>query len=172
MATVTHDETTRMAQTLRAMASRTGNAAAENAMREAAHYLEALNGQYVRMAEECDKLREKLADKEEQLAGWKTLVENIGERACYGKKRPAIYRSRRRSFDYAAAIRKFMDSGVDVATISALASRDENSDVLGEVAPAQADVLVKAAERMGAPVAARKCGNYLVLERTDRRPAP
>ena len=26
--------------------------------------------------------------------------------------------------------------------------------------------------RMGAPVAARKCGNYIVLERTDRRPAP
>lgn len=72
----------------------------------------------------------------------------------------------------AMANRTGMDSGVDVATTSALASRDENSDVLGEVAPAQADVLRKAAGRMGAPVAARKCGNYIVLERTDRRAAP
>lgn len=169
---VTQDETTRMAQTLRAMASRTGNAAAEKTMRDAAQYLDALSIQYTRLAEECDKLREKLADKEEQLAGWKRLVDSIGVPARSHNKVPAHARSRRRAFDYAAAIRKFMDSGVDVATISALASRDENSDVLGEVAPAQADVLVKAAERMGAPVAARKCGNYLVLERTDRRAAP
>lgn len=103
---MTHDETARMAQSLRAMANRTGNAAAEKTMRDA------------------------------------------------------------------AAISKFMDSGEDVATISALASRDENSDVLGEVAPAQADVLTRAAARMGAPVAARKCGKYIVLERTDRRAAP
>lgn len=169
---VTYDETTRMAQNLRAMASRTGNAAAEKTMRDAAQYLEALNGQYSRMAEECNKLREKLADKDEQLAGWKRLVDSIGVPARSRNKVPAHARSRRRAFDYAAAIRKFMDSGVDVATISALASRDENSDVLGEVAPAQADVLVKAAGRMGAPVAARKSGNYIILERTDRRAAP
>lgn len=169
---MTHDETTRMAQSLRAMANRTGNAAAESTMRDAAQYLDALNVQYARLAEECDKLRAKLADKDEQLAGWKRLVDSIGATTRSRGKVPAHARLRRRAFDYAAAIRKFMDSGVDVATISAPASRDENSDVLGEVAPAQADVLTKAAGRMGAPVTARKSGNYIILERTDRRAAP
>lgn len=102
---MTHDETARMAQSLRAMANRTGNAAAESAMRDAAQYLDALNIQYTRLAEECDKLRAKLADKDEQLAGWKRLVDSIGAPARPHNKVPAHARSRRRAFDYAAAIR-------------------------------------------------------------------
>ena len=67
--TVTHEATKEMISELRRMSNRTGNKQAEKIMRDGAAWLEDVESNRVELQNENEKLRQKLADKDEQLAG-------------------------------------------------------------------------------------------------------
>lgn len=117
---MTTDTTRQMIAELRRMAGRTGNKSAEKTMRDAASWMEDLNTEFLKAANEVDKLRQRLADKEEQLAGWKALVDRIQQggtetKPVSGERNPKPEKSKR--YDYAAVLAEFVRGGDEILRI-------------------------------------------------------
>lgn len=117
---MTTDATRQMIAELRRMAGRTGNKSAEDMMRNAASWLENMNTEYLKVISEVDKLRQRLADKDEQLAGWKALVDRIQQGGTETKS-VADERSsepkKNKRYDYAAVLVAFVQSDDDILRI-------------------------------------------------------
>lgn len=117
--TVTHDATRQMIADLRHMAGRTGNKSAEKTMRDAASWMEDLNTEFLKAANEVDKLRQKLADKDEQLAGWKALVDRIQggteTKSVADERNPKPEKNKR--YDYTAVLTRFVQGDDEILRI-------------------------------------------------------
>lgn len=117
--TVTHDATKEMVSELRRMSNRTGNKQAEKTMRDGATWLENMNAEYLKVIGEVDKLRQKLADKDEQLAGWKALVDRIQggteTKSVADECNPKPKKNKR--YDYAAVLVAFVQSDDEILRI-------------------------------------------------------
>lgn len=117
--TVTHDATRQMIAELRRMAGRTGNKSVEDTMRNAASWLENMNTEYLKVIGEVDKLRQKLADKDEQLAGWKALVDRIQggteTNPVSDERNPKPEKNKR--YDYSTVLTRFVQSDDEVLRI-------------------------------------------------------
>ena len=113
------DTTRQMIAELRRMAGRTGNKSAEDVMRNAASWMEDLNTEYLKVIGEVDKLRQKLADKDEQLAGWKALVDRIQggteTKSVADERSPEPKKNKR--YDYAAVLVAFVQGDDDILRI-------------------------------------------------------
>lgn len=173
---VTYDATKQKIAELRHMAGRTGNKSAENTMRSAADYLEAMNKEYLKMAEDHDKLRQKLADMKELLAGWKSLLDaNTAILAAATSQQTATDTesdpknstdiSRRKPFDYCAVLVDFMQSGLSTKCIQT-EPRNPASPHAGNRYP-DAGVFRKTIHRLNLPVTARQLGDVIVFQRRD-----
>lgn len=115
---MTTDATMQMIAELRRMAGRTGNKSAEDTMRNAASWLENMNAEYLKAIGEVDKLRQRLADKDEQLTGWKALLDAKmaidASASTLATDVPAVKAKRkppRPNYDYAGTLTTFYMSG-------------------------------------------------------------
>lgn len=161
------DTTRQMIAELRRMAGRTGNKSAEDVMRNAASWLEDLNTEYLKVIGEVDKLRQRLADKEEQLAGWKALLDAkmaidastdtpaIDVPAAKAKRKPP-----RPNYDYAGTLTTFYVSGERTKIIPT--QRIEN----GKKFPPAWRFRDKAV-KLGILVNAYTVGDHILLTRED-----
>lgn len=126
---MTTDATRQMIAELRRMSNRTGNKQAEKTMRDGATWLENMNTEYLKVISEVDKLRQKLADKDEQLAGWKALVDRIQggteTKSVADERSPEPKKNKR--YDYAAVLVAFVQSDNETLRI-----RTENADRTGK----------------------------------------
>lgn len=156
--TVTHDATRQMIAELRRMSNRTGNKQAEKTMRDGATWLENMNTEYLKVIGEVDKLRQKLADKDEQLAGWKALVDRIQggaeTKSVADERNPKPEKNKR--YDYTAVLTRFVQSGNETLRI-----RTENADRTGKYNERKAAIrhpsfytMRDTINRMGSPVSA------------------
>lgn len=164
---MTTDATMQMIAELRRMAGRTGNKSAEDVMRNAASWLEDLNTEYLKVIGEVDKLRQRLADKDEQLAGWKSLLDAkmaidastdtpaTAVPAVKAKRKPP-----RPNYDYAGTLTTFYMSGEKTKIIPT--QRIEN----GKKFPPAWRFRDKAV-KLGIPVNAHTVDDYILLVRTD-----
>lgn len=111
--TITHEAVKEMISELRRMSNRTGNKQAERAMRDGATWLEDVERNRAELQNENENLRKKLSDKDEQLAGWKSLVDGIKSVQSAQPPEPTASSSTNRAerYDYAGAIADFMASG-------------------------------------------------------------
>ena len=164
---MTTDTTRQMIAELRRMAGRTGNKSAEDVMRKAASWLEDLNTEYLKIAGEVDKLRQRLADKDEQLAGWKALLDAKmaidASTSTPATDVPAVKAKRkppRPHYDYTGTLTTFYVSGEKTKLIPT--QRIEN----GKKFPPAWRFRDKA-EKMGIPVTAHTVGDYILLARED-----
>lgn len=116
---MTTDATRQMIAELRRMAGRTGNKSAEDVMRNAASWMEDLNTEYLKVIGEVDKLRQKLADKDEQLAGWKALVDRIQggteTKSVADERNPKPEKNKR--YDYTAVLARFVQGDDEILRI-------------------------------------------------------
>lgn len=116
---MTTDATRQMIAELRRMAGRTGNKSAEDVMRNAASWLEDLNTEYLKVIGEVDKLRQRLADKDEQLAGWKALVDRIQggteTKSVADERNPKPEKNKR--YDYTAVLTRFVQGDDEILRI-------------------------------------------------------
>lgn len=116
---MTTDATRQMIAELRRMAGRTGNKSAEDVMRNAASWLEDLNTEYLKVISEVDKLRQRLADKDEQLAGWKALVDRIQggteTKPVSDERNPKPEKTKR--YDYTAVLARFVQGDGEILRI-------------------------------------------------------
>lgn len=164
---MTTDATMQMITELRRMAGRTGNKSAEDTMRNAASWLENMNAEYLKVIGEVDKLRQRLADKDEQLAGWKSLLDAkmaidastdtpaTAVPAVKAKRKPP-----RPNYDYAGTLTTFYVSGEKTKIIPT--QRIEN----GKKFPPAWKFRDKAV-KLGIPVNAHTVDDYILLVRTD-----
>ena len=164
---MTTDATRQMIAELRRMAGRTGNKIAEDVMRNAASWLEDLNTEYLKIAGEVDKLRQKLADKDEQLAGWKALLDakmaidaSTDTPATDVPAAKAKRKSPRPNYDYTGTLTTFYMSGEKTKIIPT--QRIEN----GKKFPPAWRFRDKAV-KLGIPVNAHSVGDYILLARED-----
>ena len=164
---MTTDTTRQMIAELRRMAGRTGNKSAEDVMRNAASWLEDLNTEYLKIAGEVDKLRQRLADKDEQLAGWKALLDAKmaidASTDTPATDAPAVKSKRkppRPNYDYAGTLTTFYASGERTKIIPT--QRIEN----GKKFPPAWRFRDKAV-KLGIPVTAHLAGDYILLARED-----
>lgn len=160
--TVTHDATKEMIAELRRMSNRTGNKQAEQVMRDGAAWLEDVENNRVELLNEVEKLRQQLADKDEQLAGWKALLDakmaiDASTDTATGK---AKRKSPRPSYDYAGTLTAFYASGEKTRLIPAQLTDH------GKKHPAAWRFREKAVN-LNLPVTANVAGDYILLARTD-----
>lgn len=158
----THDATKEMVAELRRMANRTGNKQAEQVMRDGAAWLEDVEGNRVELQNEVEKLRQQLADKDEQLAGWKALLDakmaiDSSTDTATGK---AKRKSPRPSYDYAGTLTAFYASGDKTKLIPVQITEHSKKH------PAAWRFREKAV-KLSLPVMANIAGNYVLLTRTD-----
>ena len=118
--TVTHEATKEMISELRRMSNRTGNKQAEKIMRDGAAWLEDVEGNRVELQDENEKLRQKLADKDEQLAGWKALVDRIQQggtetKSVADERNPKPEKNKR--YDYTAVLTRFVQGDDEILRI-------------------------------------------------------
>ncbi|MDO5785556.1 MAG: hypothetical protein Q4P20_10895 [Eubacteriales bacterium] len=165
--TVTHDATKEMIAELRRMANRTGNKQAEKAMRDGATWLEDVENNRVELQNENEKLRQRLADKDEQLAGWKALLDaSIASKntASDNSAGDAFTSTKRRqlrpNYDYTGVLVTFMNSGERTKAICA-EKREK-----GKQYPS-AYYFRERAKDLGFPITANAAGDYVLLSRTD-----
>lgn len=154
----THESTKEMVAELRRMSNRTGNKQAEQVMRDGAAWLEDVEGNRVELQNEVEKLRQQLADKDEQLAGWKALLD--AKTADSDAKNPKRKR-RAPGYDYAAALSGFMESG-ERAKLIPIIGRYSGGGIYPKTT-----VFKKYASEQKLPVDVRSVGDYIVLARTD-----
>lgn len=154
----THESTKEMVAELRRMSNRTGNKQAEQVMRDGAAWLEDVEGNRVELQNEVEKLRRQLADKDEQLAGWKALLD--AKTADSDAKNPKRKR-RAPGYDYAAALSGFMESG-ERAKLIPIIGRYSGGGIYPKTT-----VFKKYASEQKLPVDVRSVGDYIVLARTD-----
>lgn len=159
--TVTHDAVKGMIAEMRGTASRTGNKKAEEVMRNGATWLEDVEADRVQLRNEVDKLQQKLADKDEQLAGWKALLDAKTSMCADTNDKPKR-KSPAMVYNYAAALTDFMGSNEKARLIPITYVNDA-----GKSLP-QAWYFRKRAQDLGLPVTANKAGEYIVLSRTDQ----
>ena len=164
---MTKDTTMQMIEELRRMAGRTGNKSAEDTMRNAASWLENMNAEYLKAIGEVDKLRQRLADKDEQLAGWKALLDAKmaidASTSTLATDVPAVKAKRkppRPNYDYTGTLTTFYMSGEKTKIIPT--QRIEN----GKKFPPAWRFRDKAV-KLGIPVNAHTVGDYILLARTD-----
>lgn len=116
---MTTDATRQMIAELRRMSNRTGNKQAEKTMRDAASWMEDLNTEFLKAANEVDKLRQRLADKDEQLAGWKALVDRIQggteTKSVADERNPKLEKNKR--YDYTAVLTRFVQGDDEILRI-------------------------------------------------------
>lgn len=156
--TVTHESTKEMIAELRRMANRTGNKQAEKTMRDGAAWLEDVENIRIELQNENERLRQRIEDKDEQLAGWKALLD--AKTADSDAKNPK--RKRRTSrYDYAAALSGFMESG-ERAKLIPIIGRYSGGGIYPKTT-----VFKKYASEQKLPVDARSAGDYIILARTD-----
>lgn len=158
---ITHNATKEMVAELRRMANRTGNKQAEKTMRDGATWLEDVENNRVEVQNENEKLRQQLADKNEQLAGWKALLD--AKMAVCGAAEDSSKperRSRRPKFDYAGTLTAFYSSGDRTKLVPT-----RTSDC-GKKFPA-AWKFSEASNRLKMPITANVAGDYVLLVRTD-----
>lgn len=149
--TVTHESTKEMIAELRRMANRTGNKQAEKTMRDGAAWLEDVENIRIELQNENERLRQRIEDKDEQLAGWKALL---------NAKKPKRKR-RAPGYDYAAALSGFMESG-ERAKLIPIIDRYPGGGIYPKTT-----VFKKYASEQKLPVDVRGAGDYIVLARTD-----
>lgn len=117
--TVTHEATKEMISELRRMSNRTGNKQAEKTMRDGATWLEDVESDRVELQNENEKLRQKLADKDEQLAGWKALVDRIQggteTKPVSDERNPKPEKTKR--YDYTAVLARFVQGDGEILRI-------------------------------------------------------
>lgn len=127
--TIKHEAVKEMVSELRRMSNRTGNKQAEKTMRDGATWLEDVESDRVELQNENEKLRQKLADKDEQLAGWKALVDRIQggteTKSVADECKPKPEKNKR--YDYAAVLVAFVQSDNETLRI-----RTENADRTGK----------------------------------------
>ena len=155
--TIKHEAVKEMVSELRRMSNRTGNKQAEKTMRDGATWLEDVESDRVELQNENEKLRQKLADKDEQLAGWKALVDRV---RCTETERSSDERSpepkKNKRYDYAAVLVAFVQSDNETLRI-----RTENADRTGKYNERKAAIrhpsfytMRDTINRMGSPVSA------------------
>lgn len=154
----THESTKEMVAELRRMANRTGNKQAEKTMRDGATWLEDVENSRVELQIENERLRQRIEDKDEQLAGWKALLNakttDSDAKNSKGKRRAPGY-------DYAAALSGFMESG-ERAKLIPIIDRYPGGGIYPKTT-----VFKKYASEQKLPVDVRSVGDYIVLARTD-----
>lgn len=154
--TITHDATKEMVAELRRMANRTGNKQAEKTMRDGATWLEDVENSRVELQTENDRLRQRIADKDEQLAGWKALLDAKQQQTLPSTKKP--------KYKYEETLKDFVKSG-ERATLIQIERTTSASGNL-HVYP-KASIFRQTAMRFNLPVNASQSGNFIVLSRTD-----
>lgn len=160
--TVTHEATKEMISELRRMSNRTGNKQAEKIMRDGAAWLEDVEGNRVELQNENEKLRQKLADKDEQLAGWKALLDAsiASKNVPTNADANVVHKRTRPNYDYVGVLTMFMVSGKKTEAIRA--ERKWN----GKRYPSTCNFRERA-KALNLPVTASPAGNYILLSRTD-----
>ena len=165
--TVTHEATKEMISELRRMSNRTGNKQAEKTMRDGAKWLEDVEGNRVELQNENEKLRQRWADKDEQLAGWTALLDAKmaidASTSTLTTDVPAVKAKRkppRPNYDYTGTLTTFYMSGEKTKIIPT--QRIEN----GKKFPPVWRLRDKAV-KLGIPVNAHTVGDYILLARTD-----
>lgn len=165
--TITHEAVKEMVSELRRMSNRTGNKQAEKTMRDGATWLEDVESDRVELQNENEKLRQKLDDKDEQLAGWKALLDAKmaidSSTDTPATDAPAVKAKRkppRPNYDYAGTLTTFYMSGEKTKIIPT--QRIEN----GKKFPPAWRFRDKAV-KLGIPVNAHTVDDYILLVRTD-----
>lgn len=117
--TIKHEAVKEMVSELRRMSNRTGNKQAEKTMRDGATWLEDVESDRVELQNENEKLRQKLADKDEQLAGWKALVDRIQggaeTKSVADECKPKPEKNKR--YDYTAVLTRFVQGDDEILRI-------------------------------------------------------
>lgn len=165
--TIKHEAVKEMVSELRRVSNHTGNKQAEKTMRDGATWLEDVESDRVELQNENEKLRQKLADKDEQLAGWKALLDakmaidaSTDTPATDAPTVKAKRKSPRPHYDYAGTLTTFYVSGEKTKLIPT--QRTEN----GKKFPPAWRFRDKAV-KMGIPVNAHVVSDYILLARTD-----
>ena len=158
--TIKHEAVKEMVSELRRMSNRTGNKQAEKTMHDGATWLEDVESDRVELQNENEKLRQKLADKDEQLAGWKALLDanlasNAASKVVSNQRAP-----KRPVYNYTLTLMDFVNSGESTKVIST------EKGVNGKRHPT-AYYFVERAKALNLPVAANAAGDYILLSRTD-----
>lgn len=151
------------ARELQGAANRTGNKAIENIMRECAQIMLQMENGNAELLSEIDRLNQKLADKDEQLAGWKALLD--AKTAIDGATNTAAPRgraSRTPPFDYVGTLSAMMASGEKTKLVPIYVSNG------GKKLPAAYTFRDKA-RQLGVPITANLAGGYVLLARTDKK---
>lgn len=154
----THESTKEMVAELRRMANRTGNKQAEKTMRDGATWLEDVENSRVELQIENERLRQRIEDKDEQLAGWKAL---LNAKTTDSDAKNSKRKRRAPGYDYAAALSGFMESG-ERAKLIPIIDRYPGGGIYPKTT-----VFKKYASEQKLPVDVRSVGDYIVLARTD-----
>ena len=159
--TIKHDAVKEMVSELRRMSNRTGNKQAEKTMRDGATWLEDVESDRVELQNENEKLRQKLDDKDEQLAGWKALLDaNLASNTAAHNVPVKTTARKRPNYDYIGTLVQFANSGELTKVIAT------EKGCNGKRHPT-AYYFNERAKDLKLPVVANVAGEFILLSRTD-----
>lgn len=155
------DETRRIINEMKSVASRTGNKQVEAILCCAAEYLQDFENEYWKVVKESEDLRKKLTDKDEQIAGWKALVDQMKTVKISVPEEPKRTQTIPK-YNYTKLLSDFYASGEPQRFVQYLYGNENEHRV-----PRAAYCNKKARELSSKDIRAYHVGNGIMLMRTN-----